>query len=170
MARFNKELFLAQEITESLDVARTLFPQGECVGQRIEEITIHEPKTYTDKDTNEEKEGSPQLELKILVREDHAERIRNELGYAADRPVYFTYRFYLDLDESGLLASGPNKNIPLGQVRAAVGQNEAGVPWSFSNLRGAGPIAFVVRHEKWEKNGKEGTSERVNHWAAADND
>lgn len=166
--RFDANQFLQAEYVEALDTERTLFPQGECVGQKIEDFKIIEPKAFQDKDGNT-KMGSPQLELKILIREDHATRIRSELGYPEDRPVYFNYRTFLEINEqTGWLEFGPNKNIALGQIRAALGQNEAGVPWSFAHLRGAGPLAFTVKHEEWESNGKKGTSERVSKWASAD--
>ena len=43
------------------------------------------------------------------------------------------------------LASGTNKNVKLGALRSALGQNTA--PWSFRNLDGAGPIPNVkVKH------------------------
>lgn len=43
------------------------------------------------------------------------------------------------------LASGKNKNIRLGNLREALGQNSA--PWSFRMLDGAGPIPNVkVKH------------------------
>lgn len=43
------------------------------------------------------------------------------------------------------LASGKNKNVKLGALREALGQNSA--PWSFRNLDGAGPIPNVkVKH------------------------
>lgn len=167
MARFNAEQFLQADYTEALDTERTLFPQGECVAQKIESFKIVPPKPFTDKDGNEQ-DGSPQLEITLLIRDDHAERIRTELQYAPDRPIKFIHRFFLEINGDGWLDFGPNKNLKLGQIRAALGQNTPGEPWNFGMLQGAGPIAFVVKHEKWEKDGKEGTSERVEKWAAAD--
>lgn len=165
MARFSKEEFLQADYTDALDTERTLFPAGECVGETIEDFKIHDPKSFTDKDGNQQ-EGSPQLELKIRVREDHAVRVRELLGYAEDRVVYFSHRFWLEITEDGYLDFGPNKNLALGQVRAALGQNNPGETWSFNYLRGAGPLAWIVKHEDWEKDGKKGTSERVTKWAA----
>lgn len=42
----------------------------------------------------------------------------------------------LDLNESGVLASGPGRNVQLGILRAAVGQNTPGQPWKPANLLG----------------------------------
>lgn len=55
----------------------------------------------------------------------------------------------IDLDENGGLATGVNKNVGLGEIRAAVGQNNAG--WSFPNLRGAGPVIVRVKHRAFNK-------------------
>jgi hypothetical protein len=161
MARFDKSVFLQTTYDEVLDTERTLFPVGECVCSGIEELDILEPQSFTDKETGEQKEGSPRVKIKARVREDHAERIRAEFGYDPDRPVYFNYAFYLDINSEGHLEFGPNKNIPLGQLRAAVGQNVPGEPWSIVNLRGAGAFGFVLRHEEWEKGDKKGKNERV---------
>jgi len=169
MARFDKEAFLQAEYTDALDTERTLFPMGEYVAEQIESFEIVDPKPFVDEKTGAQKDGSPQLSLRLLVREDHAVRVREQFGYPADRPVYCSTRFFLDIDqETGWLEFGPNKNIDLGKIRAALGQNDPGVRWSFTNLKGAGPIAFVVKHEKWEKNGKEGTSERISGWASVE--
>src|SRR3990172_1209414 len=157
MARFDKEAFLQAEYEEAPDTDRTLFPVGEFVAQAIEEFLIIEPKPFVNEKTGVQQDGSPQLQLKLLLREDHAIRIREQFGYDADRPVYFTTRIYLDINpESGWLEFGPNKNIDLGKIRKALGQNEPGVRWAFTHLKSAGPLAFTVKHESWEKNGKSG--------------
>lgn len=43
---------------------------------------------------------------------------------------------FLDLDASGRLAWGQNKNITLGMVRQAVGQNNPGQAWGLNQLLG----------------------------------
>lgn len=50
----------------------------------------------------------------------------------------------LDLDNNGQLDTGPNKNIVLGQLREALGQNTPG--WTFNQLKGAGPVIGKVSH------------------------
>lgn len=60
----------------------------------------------------------------------------------------------LDFDKSGKLDFGVNRNIDLGRVRAAVDQNNSG-PWTFSQLRGAGPIMVKVIHRRGKR--KDGT-------------
>lgn len=50
---------------------------------------------------------------------------------------------FLDLNEAGKLAAGPGKNVQLGRLRAAVGQNVAGAPWSPNMLVGQ-PVRINV--------------------------
>jgi hypothetical protein len=52
---------------------------------------------------------------------------------------------FLDVAD-GALAFGPNQNVSLGRLRDALGQNSDGTPWSFSSLRGAGPVYLRVEH------------------------
>lgn len=53
---------------------------------------------------------------------------------------------FLDFDESGTLAMGKNKNIGLGRLREAVGQNGPGA-WSMGQLEGASAIVRVEHRE-----------------------
>ena len=58
-----------------------------------------------------------------------------------------------DLDEAGRISTEKDKNVTLGRLRAALGQNEG--PWSFQNLRGAGPLLGKVTHRNIAKEGEE---------------
>lgn len=50
---------------------------------------------------------------------------------------------FLDISANGVLELGPNKNVKLGRLREAVGQNKPG-PWNFAKLKGAGPMKISV--------------------------
>jgi hypothetical protein len=55
----------------------------------------------------------------------------------------------LDMTESGALAVGTNKNVNLGRLREALGQNVSGRPWSPNMLQGQ--VARIsVKHRLWE--------------------
>lgn len=55
---------------------------------------------------------------------------------------------FLDINQStGALELGPNKNIGLGRLRAALGQNQTGAAWSPRQLFGAGPCNIEVENE-----------------------
>jgi hypothetical protein len=51
---------------------------------------------------------------------------------------------WLDIEDDGSIKFGTNQNVGLGQLRDAVGQNQSGVPWAPSMLRGAGPVLINV--------------------------
>ena len=75
----------------------------------------------------------PLLEIPCVVLDDN---VKASLG--RDK-VTARMTIWLDLDGSGHMDSGKGKNVALGQLREAVGQNsEAG--WTFSRLPGAGPF------------------------------
>lgn len=57
----------------------------------------------------------------------------------------------LDFDQNGKLDFGTNRNLELNRVRAAVGQDAAGVPWTFMDLRGKGPVMIKVIHREVER-------------------
>lgn len=58
-----------------------------------------------------------------------------------------TRDYILDIDENtGKLATGPNRNVPLGQLRKAVGQ-EATPNWVIPMLRNQGPVMVKVIHK-----------------------
>lgn len=50
---------------------------------------------------------------------------------------------FLDIEDD-VLALGPNKNIKLGRLREALGQNQTGQPWTLTQLNGAGPVIISV--------------------------
>lgn len=88
------------------------------------------------------KSGEPylfyQLELSCLVLD---EGVKKKLG--RDK-VNARMRINLDFDDQGKLTNGPNKNVALGQLREALGQNKPG--WTPQALLGAGPFIGRVKH------------------------
>lgn len=64
----------------------------------------------------------------------------------------------LDRTPTGALDFGKDRNVRLGRLRAALGQNNPG-PWDISQLRGAGPLLFKVKHEEYET--KDGEKRKV---------
>lgn len=57
--------------------------------------------------------------------------------------------YFLDMTPDGRIDFSPNKNVKLGRLREACGQNKAGIP--FGQLRGAGPVRISVIQEPDEK-------------------
>ena len=76
------------------------------------------------------------------------EALLNSLG--RKQPIRVVSDWRLDVD-AGRAASGPGKNIQLGRLRAALGQNTLGAAWSFAMLAGAGPLKVQVTHQPNQK-------------------
>lgn len=69
------------------------------------------------------------------------------------QPIKVWSDWRLDIDEnSGGAATGAGKNIDLGRLRAALGQNSPGVPWTFNQLFGAGPVKVKIVHQTNKQN------------------
>lgn len=159
---FDAEDFMRQTVDAPLSTEFTMVPQGEYLAQigdfdrdAIENIDF----TYK----RGPNAGSPGQMLKLtlpFVINDEA--VKQELG--RDK-VVVTKQIILDTDDSGKLAFGTNRNIELGRIRDAVGQNSNGTPWSILDLRGAGPVMVKVGHVEFDRRdgtkGKRAEIERV---------
>lgn len=69
------------------------------------------------------------------------EELLAELG--RDR-VIVRQDIWLDIDDHGSIAFGPNRNVGLGRLREAVGLNTPGKPFTFKTLEGAGPALITI--------------------------
>lgn len=64
--------------------------------------------------------------------------------------IVVSKQIILDIDQTGNLDFGTNKNVPLGQIRTAVGQQQT-KPWGLANLRGSGPVMVRVEHREGKR-------------------
>ena len=132
MSVFDKDTFLNTSVTGATDSTYTPIPEGEYKAF-IDELGL-------DKYNDAERGEVPVLILTYaLIEVDH---LKEELGIA--KPTVQD-RLFLDV-ENGALAFGPNKNVKLGMVREATGQNDAKKAWNMNLLRGAGPVVLKVTH------------------------
>lgn len=107
MSNFDADAFLSQEIDANFETEYTPIPEGEMEAQ-IDEIKV---RTFTDKESGEEK---PILNIRWNILD--ADVIAST---GMEQPkVYQTV--FLDFEE-GVLLTGTNKNIPLGQLKELVG-------------------------------------------------
>lgn len=113
--------------------------EGEYVFM-IEEVKFEEMK-WTDKNTGEPR-SAPLMRLNCVMMdskggaEEKARLGRDKIIVRADMTI--------DTNSSGGFDFGPNKNVKLGQLRAALGQNNAG--WTPAALQNAGPFIGKVTH------------------------
>lgn len=107
------------------------------------EMLVPRKVEWNDKDTGEPRHFY-QWELRCLVQ-DEAVKAEMEL----DR-VTVRMRLNLDLTEDGQFESGKGKNVKLGRLREALGQQHDG--WTPKELLGAGPFIGKVTHIPDKKN------------------
>lgn len=83
------------------------------------------------------------IEWEVL---DEEQRKKTELEHPVARQTIF-----LDVSPTGALEFGKNKNVQLGRLREACGQNRSGRKWSMAGLIGA-VVSGVVTHST-DRNG-----------------
>lgn len=118
MSTFNPDTFLNTETSDANATAYTPVPEGEFQAA----IKAVKPRVLTD--------GRAVLDITWSVDDEVA---RQETGMA-EPSVRQT--IWLDTTESGGLDFGKGKNVGLGRLREAVGQNQAGKPWAPGMLVG----------------------------------
>lgn len=114
---FDPDAFMNSSTTDANDTKFVPVPEGEFPGV-VAEVA---PRKAGDK---------PVLEVKWKIDSDE---VRTATGLA-DPTVRQT--IWLDLTEQGGLDMGKGKNVGLGKLREALGQNKAGAPWSPGMLMG----------------------------------
>lgn len=127
MSVFDPTQFLNQTVTDSFETRFTPIPENEYLAS-IDDIKMRVL----------DKTGSVILDVSWAILDDN---LKANLGL--DKPMV-RQSVFLDLDANGKLAVGQNKNITLGRIRDAVGQNIAGQPWGPLMLKGAGPAKIKV--------------------------
>lgn len=151
MPSFDPELFMSQTVDQPLETEFRLCPEGEFVAM-VDDFTKEnfEQIDFTYKQGS--RAGEPGTMTKFncpFIIND--EKVKAEL--AREKVIVFQ-PLILDIGADGGLDFGPNKNIKLGQTRAAVNQNAPG-PWQIANLRGAGPVMVRIVHRSGKR--KDGT-------------
>ena len=141
---FDPDAFMSTTIDQPLETERKLVPEGEYLNLMVDDFTSDAFETFSgeyQKGPNIGQQWSmTKFNCPVIVNDDKVKQFLN-----TDKPrVYYTC--VLDFDENGQLDFGVNRNLQLGQLRKAVGQNQAGVVWMPSMLRGAGPFAGKLVH------------------------
>lgn len=141
---FNADAFLNQTVEAVLDTQRIPFPAGDH-----DELQIKDLKVNSGVITKGENAGKTWAQLEVkLVSGDANVRDEMKVEDGQDAAVY--YRAFLDLDDAGNLDIRSGKNVQLGKLRQAAGQNSEEA-WSLINLRGA-VVGARVKHKLTEAN------------------
>lgn len=118
MSDFNPDTFLANTTDAANAEVYEPIPAGEYLAQ----VNKVEPRQVNGK-------AGPQIVLDITWK------VQDEANKAAhNRNV--RQSIFLDTTAEGFIASGPNVNVQLGKLRAALRQNSPGAPWSPNMLNG----------------------------------
>lgn len=125
MSTFNPDSFLSTEVTEANATTYTPVPEGEHPAS-VKSVKL---RVLTD--------GRAVFDVTWTVDSDEA----REVTGMAEPSVRQT--IWLDVTESGGLDFGKGKNVGLGRLREALGQNSAGKPWSPGMLVGGAAIVKV---------------------------
>ncbi len=125
---FDPATFLASETAGAMEVNYTPVPADDYTAM-IDDITARQ--VTTDRGTSIVLDVTHLIDNPALAEELGMERLTVRQG------------IFLDVEPNGAIALGPNKNVKLGRLRAAVGQNGA-APWNFAMLKGAGPLRLGV--------------------------
>lgn len=159
---FDPDTFMQQTIDKPLETEYVMVPPGEYIatiddftGEALEQIQFDYKRGI--------RAGTPgvmtKLTLPFIIQD---EAVKAELQR---EKVVISKQIILDLDETGGLDFSKNRNVELGRIRNAVGQNADGSPWSIASLRGAGPVMIKVTHVEFERKdkskGKRAEVERV---------
>lgn len=127
MSNFNPEAFMNSTTNEASATQYLQVPEGEY-NASIDTVTPRSTQT-----------GKALLSIKWKVDDEAA---RNATGMA--EPSVF-HTIWLDVKDDGTLDGGPGKNVQLGKLRDALGQNAAGKPWTPGML--VGQVAKIrVKH------------------------
>ncbi len=154
MSTFNPEQFMSTTITDKLDNVLIPVPDGPHRAQ----ITKIDYRTLDAKDNN------PERTLMEISWEVTDEKVKKLTGL--EKPTA-RQTIWLDLTAEGQLATGAGKNIGLGALREAVGQNKPGKPWSPSHLMNA--IATILVKGEKDKTNPEVVYARVTRVSKATN-
>lgn len=136
---FNAEMFLNISTNEANSTELLQVPEGEYTAV-TGGIGPDSFKRFPIKQGDRAGQDFYRLDVVWQIN-DEGGSIKDYLG----REPKVTQGIGLDISKDGTLEMGKGKNVALGQLREALGQNQAGRPWSMSQL--GGQVAKIkVKH------------------------
>ncbi len=143
---FNAQAFLGQTVNAPMATKITPAPEGEwtaIISTKIPLVEWFGEAEWKDKQTHQQR-SQPTAKIPVEIVDERAKELvkRNTL--------MVTYDLFLDLLPNGHLDTGEDKNVKLGALREALGQNQD-PNWTWQSLFGAGPFVAKVIHTRDEK-------------------
>lgn len=133
MTPFDASAFLDQTVDGPLSTSITPCPEGEYKMMISADGDITSWFGEAKWEKNGVQHSSPIATIPVEVLDD---AVRAKLGR---EKVMSRIKMFLDMTPDNKLDTSEGKNVRLGALRAALGQNE-GAGWTFAKLRGAGPF------------------------------
>lgn len=135
---FNPDTFMSTETTDANATRMVPVPEGEytAVVNDVKADTIGQ-------------DSRPVLKIQWEIQDDDGS-VKAATGMETNRVEQL---IFLDLTAQGGLDAGEGKNVQLGRLRKAVGQNQPGQPWAPSYLNGQ--VARIQVGHRVDKNDPE---------------
>ncbi len=130
MSTFDPDSFLNEEVDGALATTFEPIPEGEYLA-----VVASGEKAITVRQTER---GSTILDISWEIQDAE---LAEKLGRTT---LSVRQSVFLDMTPNNTLDRGKGKNVSLGRVRAALGQNDPNKPWAFGMLKGAGPAMIKV--------------------------
>jgi hypothetical protein len=142
---FDPSTFMQQNVDAPMAETFRQVPENEypAIIDDFEAEKAFSEVNWQDKKTGEPK-SAVQWSIPFVIQD-------GALASELDREKIVVYaKGFLDLDDNGGISTAPDRNVRLGQIRAAVGQQSGA--WNFGMLKGAGPVMIRVTHRSNPKN------------------
>ena len=146
---FNAQEFLNKTVGAGMSTSVKPCPEGEwtaMISTKIPVVEWFDEAEWRDRKTHETK-TQPTVKVPIEITDDRARALMNR------ETILVNYDSFMDVLPNGHLDTGEDKNVRIGALRAALGQDHDPA-WSFEKLFGAGPLMVKVVHERGKKEGK----------------
>jgi hypothetical protein len=136
---FDPDTFMNQTLDEPMATQLQSVPEGEYTAMIGDfDSSAFRTVTVTNKQSGLSQER-PVLDIPFIIQ-DAALKAKLQREQVTHKET-----FWLDMTAAGTLDTGPDRNVRLGQLRAALGQNDPHTPWSPSMLRNMGPVRIVIK-------------------------
>lgn len=155
---FNPDEFMQQTVDAPMATEYQLAPEGSfraVVGDF--DSTAFEKVDFTYKKGNRVGEPGSMTKFTVPFVTQDPEVLAKMEGRDS---VTLYMQMILDRTPEGSLDFGKDKNVKLGRLRAALGQNST-PGWTFAQLKGGGPLLIKVKHESYESGGEKKLAARV---------
>lgn len=130
---FDPELFLQTEVDEASSTEYIPFPEGDWPAY-IKELKCR---------LVDGKDGGESRPVMDVIYGCEAPEVLETMGRTEAVPIRQSH--WLEITPTGALDMGKGKNVSLGRLREAIGQNEAGKAWNPLSMVGC-PVVVTVTH------------------------